>query len=62
MTCIVKIAEGRITLPSGLDLPDGTEVQLTIPVSPVSPSFADRYAAFIGAATDLPGDFAANLS
>ena len=48
------MAGGKLALPPGLDLPDGTEVQLTIPDSAAPPSFADRYAAYIGAATDLP--------
>ena len=61
MTCTVKLAGGKIALPPGLDLPDGTEMQLTIPDSAAPPSFAERYAAYIGAATDLPADLAANL-
>ena len=61
MTCTVKSAGGKIALPAGLDLPDGTEVQLTIPDALAPPSFAERYAAYIGAADDLPADLAANL-
>ncbi len=61
MTCTVKSAGGKLTLPAGLELPDGTEVQLTIPDSLAPPSFAERYAAYIGAAEDLPADLAANL-
>jgi hypothetical protein len=34
---------------------------LTIPDSTAEASFADRYAAYIGAANDLPADLAANL-
>ena len=61
MICTVKSAGGKIELPAGLDLPDGTEVQLTIPDSLARPSFAERYAAYIGAADDLPADLATNL-
>ena len=52
---------GAIQLPPGVELPDGAEVRLTIPDSPAHPSFAERYAAFIGVADDLPTDLAANL-
>jgi hypothetical protein len=61
MTCTVKIANGVVRLPSGLNLPDGAEVQLTVPDSAVTTAFADRYARYIGAADDLPADLAANL-
>jgi len=61
MTCTVKVANGTIQLPTGLELPDGAEVQLIVPDSLTEPSFADRYAAYIGAADDLPADLSANL-
>jgi len=61
MTCKVKVENGAIRLPPGLHLPDGAEVQLTVPDAVVNGSFADRYAAYIGAATDLPADLAQNL-
>jgi len=62
MACTVKVANGAIPLPPAVELPDGAEVQLIVPDSVVQPtSFADRYAAYIGAADDLPGDLAANL-
>jgi hypothetical protein len=44
-----------------VDLPDGAEVRLTIPDSVTQASFAERYAAYIGVAADLPPDLAANL-
>ena len=47
--------------PPGVELPDGAEVRLTIPDSGSQPSFAERYAAYIGVAEDLPSDLAANL-
>ena len=61
MTCTVKVANGVIRLPSGLNLPDGAEVRPTIPDTPAEGSFAERYAAYIGIVEDLPEDLAANL-
>ena len=61
MICTVKVENGTIRLPSGVKLPDGAEVQLTIPESSLGGSFAERYAAFVGAAEDLPADLAENL-
>ena len=61
MTCTVKVKDGAIRLPPGVELPDGAEVRLTIPDSVSPPSFAERYAAYIGVAADLPPDLAANL-
>ena len=52
------VKDGVVVLPAGLKLPDGLEVQLTVPDST---SFAERYAAYIGAADDLPSDLAENL-
>ena len=56
-----KVKDGVVVLPPGLKLPDGLEVQLIVPDSASSPSFAERYAAYIGAADDLPSDLAENL-
>ncbi len=62
MTCTVKVANGSVPLPPGVELPDGAEVQLIIPDATAQPtSFADRYAAYIGAADDLPADLSSNL-
>lgn len=62
MTCTVKVLNGVVPLPPGVVLPDGAEVQLIVPEQMAqSASFADRYAAYIGAADDLPADLAANL-
>ena len=61
MTCTVKVKDGAIRLPPGVKLPDGAEVRLTIPDSAAPASFAERYAAYIGVAEDLPADLAANL-
>ena len=52
MTCTVKVANGAIPLPPGLELPDGAEVQLIVPDSVAQPSFAERDAAYIGAADE----------
>lgn len=61
MTCRVKIANGIIRLPSEFNLPDGAEVQVTVPDAVLASSFAERYANYIGAADDLPVDLATNL-
>jgi hypothetical protein len=52
------VKDGVVVLPAGLKLPEGLEVQLTVPDSA---SFAERYAGYIGAADDLPSDLAENL-
>jgi hypothetical protein len=63
MTCTVKVFNGYVPLPPGVVLPDGAVVQLIVPDPVAQPaSFADRYAAYIGAADDLPADLAANLN
>jgi hypothetical protein len=31
MSITVKVQDGRVTLPAGLDIPDGTEVEIVIP-------------------------------
>ena len=56
-----KVQNGVVVLPPDVKLPEGTEVQLTIPDSAAKPSFAERYAAYVGMADDLPADLAANL-
>jgi hypothetical protein len=61
MTCKVKVANGTVPLPPGMEVPDGTDVQLIIPDDKATPSFAERYAPYIGQARDLPADLAANL-
>ncbi len=59
-----KVENGIIRLPSGMDLPEGTEVFLDVPDAPPSAPaklFADRYAKYIGDADDLPTDLSENL-
>ena len=58
MSITGTVKDGVVVLPPGLKLPEGTEIQLIVPDSP---SFAARYAAYIGAADDLPSDLAENL-
>jgi hypothetical protein len=31
MSITAKVQDGRVTLPAGLDIPDGTEVEIVIP-------------------------------
>ena len=50
-----------MVLPPEVKLPDGLQVQLTVPDAAAASSFAERYAAYIGAADDLPSDLAENL-
>ncbi len=56
-----KVKNGVVVLPPGLKLPEGMEVQLTVPEPHSSPSFAERYAAYVGVADDLPTDLAEHL-
>jgi hypothetical protein len=60
MTCRAKVANGVVRLPPDVNVPDGTEVQVTIP-DDTQPSFAERYASYVGMADDLPTDLASNL-
>jgi hypothetical protein len=62
MTCIGKVSNGKVALPEGVDLPDGTEVEMHIPESVIGNApFAARFKDFIGMAGDLPVDLAENL-
>jgi len=59
MTFLAAIQNDTIKLPPGMHLPDGTQVTVE-PENPTGPSFAERYAEFIGVDKDLPPDFAIN--
>jgi hypothetical protein len=62
MTCIGKVINGKVALPAGIDLPDGTEVEIHLDESvPGRAPFAARFKDFIGMAGDLPSDLAQNL-
>ena len=61
MSVTGTVKDGVVVLPAGVVLPEGLQVVLTVPDSGTEPSFAERYAAYIGAAEDLPADLAANL-
>jgi hypothetical protein len=62
MTCIGKVSGGKVTLPAGIDLPDGTEVEIHLDDSgPGMKSFSERFKDFVGMAKDLPADLAENL-
>jgi len=62
MTCIGKVANGVVVLPPGIELPEGTEMEVSLPGShPVGgTTFAERYQEFMGIADDLPTDLAEN--
>jgi len=56
------VKNGVVVLAPGVQLPDGTEVEVSVPdATDTQGTFADRYKKFIGVATDLPADLAANL-
>ena len=62
MSVTGTVKDGVVVLPPGVKLPDGLQVQLTIPdAAAAATSFAERYATFIGAADDLPSGLAQNL-
>ena len=62
MTCIGKVSNGVVILPPGLDLADGTELEVRLPGSADRGiPFSERYKLFIGMAGDLPADLANNL-
>ena len=61
MTYKGKITNGTVVLPPDVDLPEGTEVQVTpmLPGSEERMSFAERYKEFIGVC-EGPSDLAEN--
>ena len=63
MTCIGKVSKGKVVLPDGVNLPDGTAVRVdTIEVESASrPALNAKFSQFIGMADDLPSDLAENL-
>jgi hypothetical protein len=72
MTCIGKVSQGVVKLPPGVDLPDGTAVELILPDSENSGAtggiaphleqgwFANRYKKYIGCIKNGPTDLAEN--
>jgi hypothetical protein len=67
MTCIGKVSKGAVKLPPGVDLPDGTAVELVLPES-AKPALVSSEEAFVlretavdvPAVNDLPDDLAIN--
>ena len=67
MTCIGKVSKGMVKLPPGVDLPDGTAVELVLP-EPAKPALVSSAEAFVlretaladQAKCDLPDDLAIN--
>jgi hypothetical protein len=65
MTYRGKYSKGTVTLPRGVDIPEGAEVEVT-PVAPPpnggsqpeSSTFYERHKEFIGALDGLPSDLA----
>jgi hypothetical protein len=60
MSITATVENNTIKLPPGVHLPDGTPVRVEpLDAEPTS-TFAQRYAAFVGAVKDAPSDLAAN--
>jgi hypothetical protein len=63
MTITAKVHNHTITLPVDVNIPDGAEVQVTLPDSPPAKpqasSFFDSIRDLVGTAEGLPEDFAA---
>jgi hypothetical protein len=61
MSFTATVRNGVLVLPEGVSLPEGATVELTVPDQAAAQSFAERYAAYVGAADDLPSDLAGKL-
>ena len=62
MTCIGKVSKGKVVLPDGVHLPDGTTVRVdTVEPESSRASSNAKFSEFIGMADDLPSDLAENL-
>ncbi len=59
MNFTATVENGAIKLPAGVELPDGTPVNVE-PMSPKPPTLAERLAPWIGIVTDMPTDLAEN--
>jgi hypothetical protein len=63
MTITAKVHNHTITLPAELEVPEGAEVQITLPEAAADAgqpaSFLDSIRDLIGSAKGLPEDFAA---
>lgn len=61
MTFTGKVVKGMIVLPSDIKLPEGLQLEVTIPeLAPSAPPFRERMLKFAGIIHDLPADFARN--
>ena len=61
MTFTGKVSKGAILLPPDVELPDGLELQVTIPeLPPQSSKAGERLSKFSGIVKGLPADFARN--
>ncbi len=61
MTFTGKISNGAILLPPGVTLPDGLELEVSIPEWPdCSSKVGERLLKYAGAVGDLPSDLARN--
>jgi hypothetical protein len=66
MTCVGKVCKGAVKLPPGVDLPDGTAVELILPETPKKEAelepgwFLEEFKDFVGCIKDGPPDLAEN--
>ncbi|MEX0702441.1 MAG: hypothetical protein WD069_10135 [Planctomycetales bacterium] len=60
MTYHGRVENGVIVLDEPVALPEGTEVLVEPIAAPAGKSLAERFADVIGAATELPEEFARN--
>lgn len=61
MTFTGKVIKGAIVLPPGIRLPEGLQLEVSIPELPAqTSSLQDRLSKFAGIIQDLPPDFARN--
>ena len=60
MSITAIVEQNTIRLPPGVAWTDGTQVRVEPLAAASAPTFADRYAGFIGAVKDAPRDLAEN--
>ena len=61
MTLIGTVENGKVTLPSGVELPSGTKVRIeTLDDLPGQPRLAETLQEFVGIFNDLPRELARN--
>ena len=59
MNITATVEKGTIRLPEHLQVPDGTQVEINLPVEPTSAAAGEWMLEYAGIADDLPPDAAA---